>query len=439
VDERRAHRVNIAAPVASRLRYDSTDAAHGPVSVVMRVPWHGALAALIAVRIAIPLAALAASGHRLPGQPRYDFVPLTGDATGFYAAAREFLAAWERLPAALVAALALLVLAGAASVAVLWRRRAELRPWLVAASVAGFGLVVTAAVTQMNESGAAVFGWPLVWSLPMLPYRALGFPLDPEIAFAFGLPLSLAANAVTVVATAYVGLYATGRRAVGLAAAALYALWPLLTGTLVGERAWENGTWTVDVGLVLYTEPLSTALTTVALALLLSPRATDLRLAVAGVALSLGTLVKLSNGLLAAAALVLLLVWRRRPWPFTAGAASLVPVVAAYWPLGYQAGEDDTLLPPDPFAVSYVDDSWLDSLLFRPRLLVLLVPLVALGAAAIGRRPRLMLVSWIVIPAVFYSFYRVTFEHPRFLFGTLPAAFALWAAGAFALSRALAR
>ncbi len=405
----------------------------------MPVSWQRALAALVAVRIAIPLAALAASGHQLPGQPRYDFVPLTGDATGFYAAAREFLAAWERLPVALVAALALLTVAGSAAVVVVWRRRVDLRPWLVAGFVAGFGLVVTVAVTQMNESGAAVFGWPLVWSLPMLPYRALGFPLDPEIAFGFGLPLSLAANAVTVVATAYVGLYATGRRAVGLAAAALYALWPLLTGTLVGERAWENGTWTVDVGLALYTEPLSTALTTVALALALSPRVTDLRLAVAGAALSLGTLVKLSNGLLVAAVLVLLVVWRRRPWAFAAGAVSLAPVALTYWPLGYRAGEEDTLLPPDPFAASYVDDSWRDSLLFGPRLLVLLVPLAVLGAATIAKRPRLALATWILLPAAVYSFYRVTVEHPRFLFGALPAAFVLWAAGASALSRALAR
>ncbi len=303
----------------------------------MPVPWQGALAALVAVRLAIPLVALAASGHALPGLPRYDFVALTGDATGFYAAAREFMAAWGRLPVGVVALLALVVLSSAVVLVLLWRRRADLRPWLLAGAAAVFGLVVSAAVTQMNESGAAVFGWPLVWSLPMLPYRALGLPLDPDVAFGFGLPLALAANAVTVVATAYVGLHATGRRGVGLLAAALYAFWPLLTGTVAGERAWENGTWTVDVGLALYTEPLSTALTTVALALLLSPGATDLRLAVAGVALSLATVVKLSNGLLAAAVLALLLLSRRRAWAFAAGAVSLAPVAIAYWPLGYRA------------------------------------------------------------------------------------------------------
>jgi hypothetical protein len=403
----------------------------------MALPWHGGLAVLVAVRVAVPLAALAASGHALPGQPRYDYVPLTGDATGFYAAAREFMASWGRLPVGVVLALAVLSLAGAVAVVVLWRRRAELRPWLVAAAAAVFGLVVVAAVTQMHETGAAVFGWPLVWSLPMLPYRALGLPLDPEVAFAFGLPLSLAANAVTVVATAYVGAYATGRRGVGLAAAALYALWPLATGTVLGERAWENGGWTVDLGLVLYTEPLSTALTTSALALLLSPAATELRLAVAGVALSLATVVKLSNALLAAAALVLLVVWRRHPWPFAAGALSLAPVAVAYWPLGYRAGEQDTLLPEAPFSLSYVDDNWLDSTMFGPRLLIALVPLALLGAFAISSRPRLLLCAWVLLPAAFYSFYRVTWVHPRFLFTALPAVFVLWVAGVLALGRAL--
>ena len=405
----------------------------------MPVSWERVLAALVAVRIAIPLAALAASGHQLPGQPRYDFVPLTGDATGFYAAAREFMASWGRLPVVAVLALGAASIGAAIAVVVLWRRRPELRPWVVAGAAAAFGLVVVAAVTEMHETGAAVFGWPLVWSLPMLPYRALGLPLDPEVAFAFGFPLSLVANAVTVVATAYVGLHATGRRGVGLAAAALYAFWPLLTGTLVGEQAWENGTWTVDLGLVLYTEPVSTALTTSALALLLSPAATDLRLALAGVTLSLATVVKHSNGLLAAAVLAFLVVWRCRPWPFAAGALSLAPVALAYWPLGYRAGEEDTLLPSAPFSASYVVDSWLDSTLFGLRLFVLLVPLALVGVVTVSNRARLLLAAWVLVPAAFYSFYRVTFEHPRFLFTALPAVFALWAAGVLALNRRLAR
>ena len=83
------------------------------------------------------------------------------------------------------------------------------------------------------------------------------------IAFAF--PLALVANIAALVATAYAGFYATGRRAVGLTAAAALAIWPLLSAVVAGQSAWENGTWLVETGLALYTEPLSTALVTVAL------------------------------------------------------------------------------------------------------------------------------------------------------------------------------
>ena len=75
--------------------------------------------------------------------------------------------------------------------------------------------------------------------------------------------LTLAALAVATIATAYVGLYATGRRSIGLGAAGIFALWPLVSGQLAGHSAWENGQWNVDVGLHLYTEPLSTALVVV--------------------------------------------------------------------------------------------------------------------------------------------------------------------------------
>ena len=217
-------------------------------------------------------------------------------------------------------------------------------------------------MTQMNPPGAAVFGWPLVWSLPMLPYRALGGPLDPDVAYGFGLVVSLAANCVSVVATAYAGFYATGRRAVGLAAATTFALWPLLVGLIGGERSWENGTWAVDAGLVMYTEPVSTALVTTALALLLSPRSCGLRLALAGLALGFATAVRLSNGLLLAVALLVLVasLGVRRTLPYLAGAVAFAPLIAVYWPKGYAREE---LFPDDPFALDYATQAWADSLL----------------------------------------------------------------------------
>jgi hypothetical protein len=68
------------------------------------------------------------------------------------------------------------------------------------------------------------------------------------------------------VATAFLGREASGLPAVGIGAAALYAVWPLLTAPLAGTQAWENGQWFVDTGLLLYTVPLSTALATAAAA-----------------------------------------------------------------------------------------------------------------------------------------------------------------------------
>jgi hypothetical protein len=387
--------------------------------------WWGALAALAAVRVAIPLAALAASGHALPGLPRYEYEGLTGDATGFYAAARELMASWGRLGVPLLALLVLATLAAAATILVAWRRRLVSPAWLAVAAAWAFSLVVCAAVMQMQAPGAAVLGWPLAWSLPMLPYRVLGAPLDQDVAFVFGLALSLAANAVTVVATAFAGFYATRRRGIGLAAGAAFALWPLLMGLVGGERAWGNGTWAVDAGLALYTEPISTALVTTALALLLSPRLSDVGVAVAGLALSLGAAVKLSNAVAAAAALVFLL-FRRPPLalPYAAAALAFVPVVAVYWPKGYEAQRRE------PFSLDYALRSWSDSLLFSPRTLLVLVPLALVGALALRSWwPRLLLAAWILPNALLYSFYRVTWEHPRFLFASLPAVFVLWVVG----------
>ena len=43
---------------------------------------------------------------------------------------------------------------------------------------------------------------PLVWGATLLPWRAVALPLDPDVAFVFGLVLSLGANVIAVAATA---------------------------------------------------------------------------------------------------------------------------------------------------------------------------------------------------------------------------------------------
>ncbi len=67
---------------------------------------------------------------RSSGLPRWTYHGLQGDATGFYAAAREFMAAWGRVPPPLLGLLVLAVLAAAVALVWAWRRRPELRPWL---------------------------------------------------------------------------------------------------------------------------------------------------------------------------------------------------------------------------------------------------------------------------------------------------------------------
>jgi hypothetical protein len=402
------------------------------------VSWRAALAALVAVRVAIPVVVLAAGSRDLEVVPAYDYGPFYGDANAYYATVREFVAAVPRVGAVRLTILAL----GVVAVALAARR---LRPaWLrLAAPAAAVSLAIAVVVDEMVSAGGPVFGWPLLWSLPAFPLRALGL-LDPDSAFAAGLALSLAATGVTVVATAFLGRDATGLPAVGLGAAALYAFWPLLTAPLAGTQAWENGQWFADTGLLLYTEPLSTALATVAAAVLVAPRRHATRDCAAGLLLGLATAAKLSNGILALLALAWLLRRDRgtgRALPLAAGGLTVLPIVAAYWQLGYATIWDDpNVLAEPPFALDYAVESWADSLLFGPRALVLLAPLALLGAWSLRRRPALpLLAGWILATAAFYTFYSYTSLHPRFLYVVLPELFVLEAAGAYALVRLTVR
>jgi hypothetical protein len=392
--------------------------------------WWGPLGLLAAIRVAIPLAAYA--GGSLPGTPGFTRPAgdggLQGDATGFYAATREFMAAWGRMPRPLLALMALLAMAAAVALVVLWRSRPAYRPWLAPAALCAFGLVVTVDVHWMRASGAAVLGWPLLWALPMLAYRALGFGLSKHAAWDFGFVLSLACVALTVVAVAYLGRNASARRWIGLAAAAFWTIWPVLVGLIAGHEAWSNSQWQVDVGLHNYSEPLSTLLVTTGAALVLSPRLTHLRLALGGCALSAATLVKISNALLAAAALLV-------------GALSLAPLVGAYWPISYpKLFDNPQSWPRDPFDPSHVVSSWTHSSIFTPHTLAVVAPLAVLGVAGLLRPWALALVlAFLLINPLFYSFYANTALHPRFLYASLPELFVLWSAGIAVVLRLVAR
>lgn len=399
--------------------------------------WWLALGLLCGVRVAIPLLTLAFSGHAIPGLPHYRYQPLNGDSFGFYSASREFIASFTRVPKPLLL-LAVMLVAGAVAIGLgIWRRSPGRRWVAVLLPAAAVSLAVTLPIREMDPPGAAVFGWSLIWSIPMMPIRAVGLDPTPDYAFVIGLLLTLVALAGTVVGTAFVGLYATGRRSVGLLGAALFAVWPLVSGHLVGHSAWDNGQWNVDVGLHLYTEPLSTALVVASVALLLRPDSRSLGRAGAGLAIGYATAVKLTNGV-AGLVLVILVAYRsgwRHAAPYAAGGLVALPIVIAYWPKGYVGMFDGaTSASSRPWAIAYADDAWMHSLLFTPRLLLVLLPLFAVGCYAIRDRWTLIVVcAPIVVNAVIYSFYYVTALHPRFLYVTLPFLFVLEAAGGMTL------
>jgi hypothetical protein len=304
--------------------------------------------------------------------------------------------------------------------------------WALVAAALAVGIAIAVVITKMSPPGAAVFGWSLLWSIPLFPLRAVHL-LHPNSAFAAGLVLSLIANSVTTIATALLGTRATGSRNVGLLAAGLWAFWPLLIGGIAGEHAWGNGSWTTDVGLSMYTEPLSTALVTSALVVLLASKPSPLGLSAAGVVLSFATLVKSSNGIIAAviALVCLAQLGRRQVLPLLAGGLALAPATIAYWPRGYPkitgpAAERPALAS----SLDAAARNWLDSLVFSPRALLVLLPVSVLGIAGIRSWfARALLVLPVLANAAFYTGYAYTAEHPRFLYVSLPPVLVLWAAG----------
>jgi hypothetical protein len=158
-----------------------------------------------------------------------------------------------------------------------------------------------------------------------------------------------------------------------------------------------------------------------------------MRLALAGCALSAASLVKVSNALLAAAALAVVCLHGRRrdALPYLAGALALAPVVLVYWPISYPTlYSNPSAWPRDPFDLGHVVASWTHSSIFTPHTLAVVLPLAIVGALGVRRPWELALVlAFLLLNPIFYSFYANTAEHPRFLYASLPELFVLWAAG----------
>jgi hypothetical protein len=154
--------------------------------------------------------------------------------------------------------------------------------------------------------------------------------------------------------------------------------------------------------------------------------------------MSAATLVKLSNALLAAAALAVVFLRgrTRETLPYLAGGLSLAPLVLVYWPLSYPKLFDNRKSwPSDPFDVAHVVTNWTHSSIFTPHTLAIVVPLAAIGVAGLLRPWQLVLVlAFLLLNPVFYSFYANTAQHPRFLYASLPELLVLWAAGVAVLA-----
>src|SRR5262245_16253315 len=162
--------------------------------------------------------------------PRFEYAGFSGDASGYYAASRQLISRAAGPTGAAVAVGLIGVLAG---LVVAVRRRRLARHWALVAGCLALSTAVAVIVARMSAPGAAVIGWSLVWSVPLVPLRGVG-ALREHLAFDVSVALSLAGIAATVVCTAVIGRAATGRRWVGVAAAALFAFWPLLVRPVAG-------------------------------------------------------------------------------------------------------------------------------------------------------------------------------------------------------------
>jgi hypothetical protein len=368
----------------------------------------------------------------MPLLPRYDGIHFNGDANGYYEAVSNLFAAFRSVLMGGLGAVLLAVLASSVVVAVWsWRRGWRALALLLPAAVVS--ITVTLIIRETAAPGAAVVGWSLVWAAALFPLPALGLELTPDRAFPVGVVLGLAANGITTVATAYLGLRASRRHSVGIAAAGLFATWPVWVGLIAGHRAWENSQWNIDAGLHLYTEPVSTMLVVVALAVLLGPAPGEGAAAASGLALGFATVVKLTNGLigLVLVPLVAIRYGVRTAAVFAAGGLVSVPIVLAWWPKGYVQIFDGAIAPVPAYSLDYVGVNWRSSTIFTPLMLLLLVLPSLLGIIGIeGWYARSALAAPVVVTALAYSAYFVTNQHPRFLYVALPFVFVLWAAGA---------
>jgi hypothetical protein len=290
----------------------------------------------------------------------------------------------------------------------------------------------------MVPTGAGAVGWPIVWSIPMFPLRATGL-LSYHVAYYAGIAILLAANIVTIIATALIARRFAPPQ-IAVLAPALLVLWPFLMRFVEGTDNIVYGSWLVDQGVALYAEPLSTALVAAAIALVILRAQDERAIAAAGALAGFATAVRISNITVAAVLglSILLLRNRRAPALYAVACAGMGAIAAAFWSLGYAtfSGGKSEQAPAGLFSWHYLLRSWRDSGVFDWKMLLILLPLPLIGAWSLRRRrvELLALAGTVVVTAVFYSAYYITALHPRFLYVALPALFVLATVGVATLS-----
>lgn len=389
------------------------------------------LIALVLIRVLIPLAVLADAPGKLPLVPQYTYAPLGGDSYGFYEAVANIFTAVQGVFDGWIGLASLLLISTLTTAAVIfWRGGVR---WLAVLLPAfALCLILGVVVHDMAPPGAGVIGWPLIWALSLSPLSIFHISLTPDRAFPAGLAVTLLANATTVVATALIGLRATGRRSIGLIAAALYASWPLWVALIAGHQAWQNGQWNVDAGLALYAEPVSTALVAVAVAILIPRHLGVTSAAVAGLLLGFATAAKLTNGPIAAALVVVVALRNggRRASIIALGTLVSAPIVIGFWSNGYVDSSVGGVKLGALYQWRFVSINARTSTIFTGTMLLALVPLALIGVYVVaGWLQRSIFIAPILVTIASYCAYYVTNQHPRFYYVALPLVFVLQASG----------
>ena len=163
----------------------------------------------------------------------------------------------------------------------------------------------------------------------------------------------------------------------------------------------------------------------------------------AGLALGFSTAVKLTDGLIAAAVVAIVAIRDSIAWAVLVVLGGLIslPILLGYWAHGYANDNEGVAVPVGGrYQWRFVHQNLTGSTIFTPWMLLLLLPLAAIGLASLRNRfGRALLVVPIGVTVIAYATYFWTAQHPRFFYVVMPAVFILQAGGVVRLLRWLHR